>query len=298
MTTRSQITVYLVDASPYIFRAFFSLPKSIVDPVGRPVNAVHGFAGFLLRLIAEERPSHLGLAFDGSLTTSFRNRIYPEYKAQREPPPPALEAQLDDCRELGAALGAATYVDSTFEADDLIATLALQLGRDGHRVVVVSSDKDMAQLVGDRCELYDFAKGTRYDAEGVAGKFSVRPEQIVDLLALAGDSVDNIPGVRGVGPKSAVALLERFGALEDVYERLAEVEELPLRGARSLRRKLEDQREEAFLSQRLAAVSHEAPVAADLDELRLDGARAARVDGLFGRLGFQTLRDRIELWAG
>ncbi len=295
--SRDPITVHLVDASPYIFRAFFSLPESIVDPAGRPVNAVHGFAGFLLRLIHEERPSHLGLAFDGSLTTSFRNEIYPEYKAQRELPPAELEAQLDDCRQLGAAFGAATFIDATFEADDLIGTLAGQLLHAGHRVVVVSSDKDLAQLVGERCELFDFAKGVRYGPREVTEKFSVRPEQVADLLALAGDSVDNIPGVSGVGPKTAAALLRHFESVEEIYARLDEVVDLPLRGARPLSDRLERQRQVALLSKRLALIAADAPVAANTDELRLEGADAERVDALFDRLGFEGLRERIRLWA-
>jgi len=290
-------TVHLVDASPYIFRAFFSLPSSLTDPNGRPVNAVYGFAGFLQRLIAEQRPTHLGLAFDGSLTTSFRNEIYPPYKAQRELPPAELEAQLDDCRELGAALGAATYVDVRYEADDLIGTLAAQLNAAGHRLVVVTSDKDLAQLVDERTELLDFAREVRYRPDDVLAKFGVRPAQIADLLALAGDPVDNIPGVRGVGPKTAAALLEHFDSLEALYERLDEVEELPLRGARSIRARLEAGREEALLSKRLSVVAREAPVRADLGELELKGADAARVDPLFDRLGFERLRDRIERWA-
>ncbi len=291
------LTVHLVDASPYIFRAFFALPASIVDRGGRPANAVHGFAGFLLRLIAEEAPSHLGLAFDGSLTTSFRNDIYPEYKAQRDLPPAELEAQLDACRELGAALGAATYIDPTYEADDLIGTLARQLEELGHGVVVVSSDKDLAQLVGPRCELYDFARGARYGPEEVLEKFAVPPDRLADLLALAGDSVDNIPGVSGVGPKTAAALLGHFESVEDLYERLDELEGLPIRGAGPLRRRLESQRECALLSKRLAVIATEAPVRADLEQLKLDGADRGRVGALCERLGFESLRDRIERWA-
>ncbi len=291
------VTVHLVDASPYIFRAYFALPESLVDPAGRPVNAVHGFAGFLLRLIAEEEPSHLGLAFDGSLTTSFRNRIYPEYKAQRDLPPAELEAQLEDCRELGAALGAATFIDSTYEADDLIGTLARELRQAGHGVVVVSPDKDLAQLVGPRCELFDFARGIRYGPEEVLEKFAVRPPRLADLLALAGDSVDNIPGVAGIGPKTAAALLGHFESVEELYRRLGEVEGLPIRGARSVSQRLEAGRERALLSKRLAVIATDAPVAADLRELELRGADRERIDPLFERLGFQGLRDRIERWA-
>jgi 5'-3' exonuclease len=286
-------TIHLVDASPYIFRGYFSLPASMTGKAGTPVNAVYGFTQFLLRLIEEEAVTHLGLAFDKSLTTSFRNEIYPPYKAQRELPPKELEAQLDWCREIGAALGAATYVDLRYEADDLLATLCRQLEPAGHRLVVVSSDKDLAQLVSERVTLFDFARGERYGPDQVVEKFGVRPEQIADFLGLAGDSVDNIPGVKGVGKKTAAALLAALGDLDAVYRRLDEVAQLPIRGAKSLRRKLEEQRETAFLSRRLATVAVDAPATADLDELRFDGADPELLEPLLDELGFGRLGERI-----
>ena len=290
-------TAHLVDASPYIFRAWFSLPATITDPAGRPVAAVHGFADFLLRLIREEAPTHLAVAFDGSLTTSFRNEIYPPYKAQRDLPPAELEAQLDDCRELAAALGAASFIDERYEADDLIATLCGGLLDDGHGAVVVSSDKDLCQLVGKRVELLDFARGERYDADRVRRKFGVRPDQIADLLGLAGDPVDNIPGIRGIGPKTAAALLAEFDDLEAVYAALDRVPDLPLRGARSVARRLEAGRDEAFLSRRLARLAADAPAAADAAALEYAGADRAATRRLLERLGSRRLIDRVERWA-
>ena len=204
-------TVYLIDASPYIFRAYYSLPGSIRDPKGIKVGAVYGFASFLLKLIADEKVTHLGVAFDRNLNGSFRNRFYPPYKEQRQPPPADLVAQIDPCVEVASALGAFTCIDDEYEADDLIATLTVRLTAEGHGVVIVTSDKDMAQLVSDRVSLYDFGKGERYTPAEVHAKFGVRPDQITDLLALAGDPVDNIPGVKGIGPKSAAELLEIYG---------------------------------------------------------------------------------------
>jgi 5'-3' exonuclease len=289
-------TIYLVDASPYIFRAFFSLPSSMVDPAGHPVGAVYGFAGFLLRLIDERAPSHLGVAFDGSLTTSFRNEIYPPYKAQRDLPPAELEAQLDACREMAAALGATTWIDERYEADDLIATACRQLAGAGPPIVVVTSDKDLAQLVGGRVSLLDFARETAYRPAEVREKFGVAPGQIPDLLGLAGDSVDNIPGVRGVGQKTAVALLSELGDLETLYERLDEVADLPLRGARSVQRKLAEGRAEALLSKRLATVADDAPIEVSLAGIELLGADRDAVGPLFERLGFSRLEERIGRW--
>lgn len=286
-------TLHLVDASPYIFRAFHSLPGSIRDPGGRPVNAVLGFAGFLLRLIDMERPTHLGLCFDGSLTTSFRNDIYPDYKAHREAPPVELEAQIEDCLEVGEAFGMATLLDGSFEADDLIASLAARAAGRARRIVIVSSDKDLAQLVRDDVCLLDFARQTILGPTEVRDKLGVRPEQVPDLLGLAGDKVDNIPGVRGVGEKTARRLLESFDRLEDVLDNLERVAELPLRGARSVAARLEAERETALLSKRLATLSSEAPVPADPSLLRCAGVRLARVEALCCRLGFERLLERV-----
>ena len=290
-------TAYLVDASPYIFRSYFSLPATITDPGGRSVAAVYGFAGFLLKLIQDEAPTHLAVAFDGSLTTSFRNEIYPAYKAQRALPPAELKAQLDDCRELAAAFGAATFIDRRYEADDLIGTLCHGLVGAGHGAVIVSSDKDLCQLVGDRVVFLDFARGERYNPERVLEKFGVRPPQIPDFLGLAGDPVDNIPGVRGIGKKTAAALLAEFADLEALYGGLDRVAELPLRGARSVAARLETGREEAFLSRRLATLAGDAPATAELERLTLAGADRRTVERLFARLGFHGLIERIGHWA-
>jgi 5'-3' exonuclease len=286
-------TLHLVDASPYVFRAYFSIPPSVTAPDGRPVNAVHGFASFLLRLLGEERVSHLAVAFDRSLTTSFRNELYPQYKAQRELPPAELEAQLTDCEELASALGAAVFADERYEADDLIATLAARLRGRVARLVVVSSDKDLAQLVDARTRLHDFARAERLGPREVRAKFGVDPAQIPDYLGLAGDAVDNIPGVKGVGAKTAGALLARFGDLDTLYQRLDEVGELDLRGAGTLATKLEAGRELAFLSRELATLARDAPARATLTQLRLRRPEVARVEALCERLGSRRLRDRL-----
>lgn len=290
-----QSSLYLVDASPYIFRAYFSVPSSITTPAGAPANAVHGFAAFLMRLLQEESPSHVAVAFDGSLTTSFRNEIYPQYKAQRDLPPPELEAQLRGCLKMAEALGCRSFIDDRYEADDLVATIRAHCLH--HRelaFVVVSSDKDLAQLVDERTRLFDFARELRYGPDEVAEKFGVRPEQVVDFLGLAGDSVDNIPGVRGIGAKSAAALLESKATIDDLYDDLEAVEALPVRGARRLRRLLEEQESEARLSKELATVSSAAPVDVELDELTYCGIDREALDALCGEYGFSELRRRAD----
>ncbi|MES1242129.1 MAG: 5'-3' exonuclease H3TH domain-containing protein [Acidobacteriota bacterium] len=289
-------SVHLVDASPYIFRAYHSLPGTIRDPKGAKVGAVYGFASFLLKLIADEKVTHLGVTFDRNLNGSFRNRFYPEYKQQRQLPPDDLVAQIDPCVEVASAIGAATFIDDDYEADDLIATLAARLLPEGHRVVIVTSDKDLAQLVGDRVTLYDFSKGERYDAAAVREKFGVRPDQITDLLGLAGDPVDNIPGVHGIGPKSAADLLAVYDHVENLYEKLDEVRFAKIRGAKSLYFRLAESQDRAMLSKVLATVAADAPVAGnagDVDSLAYRGADPERADEVFGRLGFKSIRDRV-----
>ncbi|MDH3592386.1 MAG: exodeoxyribonuclease IX [Planctomycetota bacterium] len=285
--------VHLIDASPYIFRAYFALREPIRDPAGRDVSAIYGFLGFLVRFLREQEPTHLALGFDKSLTTSFRNEIYPAYKAQRPLPPPDLVAQLEDCERVATAMGVRVFQDIRYEADDFLATLAAQLNAP---CTVVSNDKDLAQLVSERVTWFDFAKDLRYDIDGVVAKFGVRPDQIPDFLGLAGDSVDNIPGVKGVGQKTAVALLNHFGTLEALYERLEEVPGLAIRGAKSVRDKLARDKDNAFLSKTLATAATDAPARVTLDDLRWDGAVREKLDPLLDTLGFGRIRDRIARW--
>lgn len=285
-------SIFLVDASPYIFRAFFSVPSKLRTPDGKPKNAVHGFGSFLLKLVADYGVRRLALTFDRSLNSSFRNELYADYKAQRELPPPDLEAQLRWCEALGAAFGMRCFVDERYEADDLIAALCAPLAEAGHSIVVVSSDKDLCQLVSPTVKFLDFAKGDLFGIDEVVEKFGVRPEQMVDYLGLAGDAVDNIPGVPGIGKKTAVSLLSHFSDLDALYGNLEQVAELPIRGAKSLARRLEAHRESAFLSRRLATVAPEAPARATADELRLAGFDENLLDPLADGLGIERMAQR------
>src|SRR6056297_1443455 len=230
-TTEHSQPVYLVDASVYVFRAWFSMPDSFADRAGRPTNAVYGFARFLCELLEQTRTSHIAVAFDESLTTSFRNEIYPAYKANREPAPDALKQQFAWCKDLSRHAGLPVYADGRFEADDLIAGLAGHCRSCGRNFCVVSGDKDLAQLIGERDSWWDFARRRRLDQAGVLAHFGVRADQIAEFLALTGDAVDNIPGVPGIGPKTACALLAHFGTLDQLFDRLDEIPFLKLRGA-------------------------------------------------------------------
>lgn len=289
-TTR---TVHLIDASPYIFRAYYALPDSITDGAGEPAQATWGFGAFLAQYVEEQRPSHLGIAFDESLTTSFRNEIYPEYKANREPAPKELKRQFAHCRAVSEALGVDCLSDDQYEADDLIGTLAHHKRPAGHRIHVVSSDKDLAQVLAPDETLWDFARNQRMDSAGVEEKFGVRPDQIADYLALTGDSVDNIPGVPGVGPKTAAALLGHFGTLEEVLKRIDEIPYLSIRGAKSLAVKMRQNVEAARLARRLTEIAIDAPLPQPEPSLEWRGPDHGQIDELFDYLNFgQGLRER------
>lgn len=243
--------VYLIDASVYIFRAYFSLPDTLTNSRGEPINAVQGFAGFLQGLLNQTQAKQIAVAFDESLTSSFRNEIYPAYKANREPAPEDLKQQFATCRALAEAMGLTTLASDRYEADDLIATLATRAQEQGQAVVIVSRDKDLAQLLTEKDRLWDFAGDVWMDIDAVTQKFGVPPAQMLDYQALVGDTVDNIPGIKGIGPKAAIALLQAFGSLEAIYENVAQVPALELRGAKRLHTLLVEGREMALLSREL-----------------------------------------------
>ncbi len=286
--------VYLIDASVYIFRGYFALPASITDEQGRPVNAVHGFADFLCRFLTGTRPNQLAVAFDESLTSSFRNELYPAYKANREPAPADLKYQFQVCRAMVEALGLVGLGSDRYEADDLIATLAPRAQAQGQPVVILSRDKDLAQLLAPQDRMWDFAGDVWMDAEAVAAKFGVGPTQMLDYQALVGDAVDNIPGIKGIGPKAAVTLLEAFGDLESIFERLEEVPALPLRGAKRLYSLLMEGREMAFMSRELCRMVKDVDMPAHADELSVPAFSGSRIEAFCDTWALgQRLRSRL-----
>ncbi len=246
--------VYLVDASIYIFRAYFSLPDSMTDADGNPINALQGFAGFLAGLLEDTGAEHMAVVFDESLTTSFRNDIYPEYKANREPPPPELERQFEGCRQLAEVLGLPTFSSDTYEADDLIGTIATKMRAVNFFNVIVTVDKDLAQLVKPGDMLWDYARNRKHFHKDIPAWLGVRADQVADFLALAGDAVDNIPGVPGIGTKTAAALLERFDSLPALLEQVAKVSEMKLRGAARVQKLLQEHREAALQARQLTGI--------------------------------------------
>ncbi|HET9189673.1 MAG TPA: 5'-3' exonuclease H3TH domain-containing protein [Rudaea sp.] len=282
-------TVHLIDASLYIFRAWHSMPPEFVDADGAPVNAVHGFTRFLCDFLERAQPTHIAVAFDESLTSSFRNAIYPAYKANRELPPAELKVQFDYCKRVAAAFGLCVLRDTQYEADDLIGS-ALTLARaHGMRSVIVSADKDFGQLIGDHDEQWDFSKDQRWDAHGVKQRLGVRPDQVADFLGLTGDAVDNIPGVPGVGAKTAAQLLANFDSLDALYARIEEVPYLRLRGAGQTYVRLKEHRAQAMLSRALASIVLDAPVPAHPSGLARAAADADALDALLDTLRFGPL---------
>ena len=280
-------TLYLVDASMYVFRAWHSMPDEFHDADGWPTNAVHGFTRFLLELLERERPTHIAIAFDEALDSCFRNALYPAYKANRDPAPPELKRQFAWCKALCKAVGLATLAHGDFEADDLIGSAVHRSRANGFRSVIVSADKDLSQLLAARDEQYDFAKGVRWGAEGVKARHGVHAHQIADYLALTGDAVDNIPGISGIGAKSAAVLLAHFGSLDALLARIDEVPFLRLRGAAGMAMRLREQREHALLWRQLTAIPLDVPLP-DGDFARGTGD-TAELQSLADWMGFGPL---------
>jgi DNA polymerase-1 len=278
--------LYLVDASVFIFRAWFSVPVEVADRDGNPVNAVLGFARFLAELLEQESPRHIAVAFDESLEQGYRNEIYPAYKANREPAPAELKRQFALCQEVCAALGVTRYASSRYEADDIIGTLATRARAASLPVTIVSRDKDLTQLVTAQDTYWDAVADVRYGYHDIEERFGVVPERMADFLALMGDAVDNIPGVPGVGRKTAATLLKHYSTLDGVYENLDAIPKLKFRGAAFVAQSLREHRESAFLSRRLTGIACDMPLPASRDDLRRRPPDLAAVDAFAEAQGF------------
>jgi 5'-3' exonuclease len=269
--------LYLVDASYYIFRAWFALPDTVRDRSGRPVNAVLGYTRFLGDLLEEVAPERIAVAFDESLSGCFRNDLYAPYKANRDLPPAELEYQFGLCREITRALGVAEFASLRYEADDIIGTLAAHSRGASANVTIVSRDKDLAQLLRPGDALVDPASGRRVAHEGVPAFLGVRAEQVADFLALTGDAVDNIPGVPGIGRKTAAALLAELDSIDRLLAELDRVPALELRGARRVAAALDGHRDALMLARRLTTIACDAPLRSGVDGIT---RRAPRLDAV------------------
>jgi len=287
--------IYAIDASVYVFRAWFSIPDTMVDQDENPVNALYGFTRFLGDFLEQTRPEYVAVAFDQSLNGCFRNEIFPPYKANRDPAPPELKRQFEQCQLIAGALGLADFGEERFEADDLIGTVTRRMRSEGLPTTILTKDKDMAQLLEEGDILWDYADNRRVGYHQVRDRYGVTPEQIVDFLALAGDSVDNIPGVKGVGQKTATALLEHFGSLDAIYENLDDVAALEFRGAKTMAAKLLEHKEMAFLCRRLTEIHCDVPMKTNASLLKRRKPDLGLINHLYDKAGFGTaLRRQAE----
>ena len=279
---KSAPQLYLLDGSSYIYRAYYGV-RDLATSGGMPTNAVLGFTRMLLDLLQEERPDYLAVVLDCPREETFRRALYPPYKAQRDAVPVDLVSQLPYIRQILAALNIPALEAPGFEADDVIATLARAYAGQGLEVTIVSGDKDLLQIVNDRISLLDTMKSKRSGPQEVFERFGVPAELVADVLGLAGDISDNIPGVPGIGEKTAIGLVQRFGSLEDVLKWKSLV------GSKKRRECLSTYEEQARLSKLLATVRYDVPLTIPLAELRRQAPQLPVLIPLLRELEFTTL---------
>jgi len=282
--------LYLIDGSGYIFRAYHALPP-LTRSDGTPVGAVQGFCNMLWKLLedlkGEDAPSHLAVIFDHS-GKSFRNDIYDQYKAHRPPAPEDLVPQFSIIRDATRAFGTPCIELENYEADDIIATYARMAEAKGAKVTIVSSDKDLMQLVSDRIDMFDAMKNKRIEAEQVVEKFGVGPDRVIDIQSLAGDSVDNVPGVPGIGVKTAALLINEYGDLDTL---LARAEEIKQKGRRE---KLLAHAEDARISRQLVTLKTDTPVTDEMDEFGITDPDAETLVKFLKEMEFRTFTRKVE----
>ncbi len=278
----SKPTLFLIDGSSQMYRAYHAI-RGLTGPGGQSTNAVYGFVTMLRKLLNDHRPEYIAASFDLAGPT-FRDQLVADYKANRAPMPGDLAEQIPWVHEACEAMGVPIFTLEGFEADDVIGTIATRAAAEGYQVAIVTGDKDFFQLVHDGIKVYNPRdEGTWYDAEGVVQKFGVRPDQVVDVLALMGDTIDNIKGVPGIGEKGARDLLTTWGSLDALLEHAAEVPQKKYREA------LLANREAALRSRELARIRTDVPVTFDVTTFRYRGASRDRCYALFSKLGFRSL---------
>ena len=279
----------LIDGHALVYRAYFALPSDMASSRGELTNAVFGFASMLLNVLRDEQPDYLAVAFDRGRT--FRHDSYMAYKANRSEMPDDLRLQFERIEQLLEAFHVPVYSAEGYEADDVLATLARQAEAQGLEVLIVTGDTDTFQLIGPHVRVLtsrrQFADTVIYDTEGIHQRYGLEPKQLVDLKALIGDTSDNVPGVKGIGEKTATALLQRYGSVENLYQHLQEVSSARFRLA------LEQGRESAFLSKQLVTLVEDVPVTLDLESCRVRPIDRERVVELFRELEFRALLNRL-----
>lgn len=285
--------VWLVDASIYVFRPWFMRQLVTLDRDGQPIHAVLGFLRFVYNLLHTEQPQRIAFAFDISLQTSTRKTIYPAYKANRTPAPAELKQQFQLCRDFLDALGIVQTASPHFEADDVIGTWAKQQRANGQACMIISGDKDLAQLVGEGDIWWDYGKRTPLPPGGVKKEFGVWPAQIPDQLALAGDVADNIPGVPGIGMSTAAKLLQKFSSVEVLLSRIPDIGLMKTRGAKRLQELVGEHQATVRLARQLTGIYCDVP---DVPQnLQRKDKDLLQLQALCERLGLTE--QQFTLWA-
>lgn len=278
--------IIIIDGSSYFFRAYYAIQR-LSTSKGFPTNAIYGFIAMLMKVLDVEKPKKLAIAFDTAKPT-FRKELYAEYKANREKPPDDLVVQIPHIFRAVDAFGVKRIEKEGYEADDIIGTLTKKALKEGYAVDIITGDKDLMQLVNEKVTLYDSMRDKRYNPQGVVEKMQVKPEQIVDYLALMGDSSDNIPGVTGIGEKTAAELLNQFGSLDGIYENLDKIKQ------EKRRETLKAEKKTAYLSQELATVHCEVPVKMDWADMDYSGPKLPELKKFFEEMEFQGLMKKFD----
>ena len=280
-------TLYLIDGSSYIFRAFFGVRQQLSTSKGFPTNALYGFINMLQKVIREEKPDYLVVAFD-SPDKTFRHKIYPNYKANRDAPPEELSRQFPYFEPLVKAYGLSSIRRPGFEADDIIGTLAKKGKQKGLEIVIVSGDKDMMQLISPHIYMLDTMKNKKFMDKEVVEKFGVQADKVVEVMGLMGDSSDHIPGVTGVGPKTAAELIRKFGSIEALYKRIDEVEK------KNVKEKLERDKENAFMSRELVCIDTAMDLEFNSDLMKLGKVDSAKLKKMFEEFEFVSFLEGMQ----
>ena len=281
MSHTNKKRAYLIDSSIYIFRGWHVYPEDMIDVDGNPINAVYGFTEFLQQLIELEQPEYIACAFDAKQTDSYRREIYPEYKANRPPAPVELKRQFKYCRDFCRAAGIADFSSNRYEADDIIGTLATRLRAQGFAITILSADKDLAQLIKPGDVWWDYARNKIMHYRDVEKTFGVKPELIADLLALAGDTIDNIPGIPGVGYKMASNLLNKFPGVEHVLENISEISKMKFRGSARIQQLVDEHQSILPMTKQLTTIVTDADFKGPKDDLRWHGVNEYALDTMF-----------------
>ena len=291
MPTIAPNPLVLVDGSSYLYRAFHAFPP-LTNSAGEPTGAMYGVLNMLKSLISQVQPSHIAVVFDAKGKT-FRDEMFEQYKSHRPPMPDELRKQIQPLHDIIRALGIPLLVIEGVEADDVIGTLAVAASKANQKVLISTGDKDMAQLVDDNIMLINTMNNTLLDRDAVIEKYGIPPELIIDYLALMGDSADNIPGVAGVGEKTALGLLQGIGSMAEIYANLDKVAELPIRGAKKLGDKLLAEKEMADLSYRLATIKTDVALNITPEQLTLGASNNDQLTEYFGRYEFKRWLNEV-----